>query len=90
MVARPLTALTPLKNRQREGRKRFQIDPEASNLQICEMVRPNFNQVFRASLSICPSISLSTVSTAYFWRIFEKCRLSAAGNGPRNFKSFYH
>jgi hypothetical protein len=55
-----------------------------------EKARPNFNQVFRASMSVCPSISLSTVSTAYFWRIFEKSQLPAVGNGPRNFKSFYH
>jgi hypothetical protein len=55
-----------------------------------EIARPNFNQVFRTSMSVCPSISLSTVSTAYFWRIFEKSQLPAVGNGPRNFKSFYH
>jgi hypothetical protein len=54
-----------------------------------EIARPNFNQVFRASLSICPSISLSTVSMAYFGRVFEKNQLPAVGNGPRNFKSFY-
>jgi hypothetical protein len=36
----------------------------------------------------CPSISLSTISTAYFWRIFEKCRLSAVGNGPETLNRF--
>jgi hypothetical protein len=54
-----------------------------------EIARPNFNQVFGASLSICSLISPSTVSAAYFWRIFEKSQLPAVGTGPRNFKSFY-
>jgi hypothetical protein len=58
--------------------------------QQSEISRPNFNQVFRASLSTCLSISVSIASTAYFWRIFEKCRKSFVGNGPRNFKLLYH
>jgi hypothetical protein len=49
-----------------------------------EIARPNFSQVFRASLSICLSISLSTVSTAYFWRIFEKSQLLSECINPHS------
>jgi hypothetical protein len=55
-----------------------------------EIKRPNFNEVFRASLTTCLLISVSIASTAYFWRIFEKVPKILFGNGPRNFKLLYH
>jgi hypothetical protein len=50
--------------------------------QRSEISRPNFNQVFRASLSTSLSISASIASTVYFWRLFENAENPVSETDP--------
>jgi hypothetical protein len=59
-------------------RKRVSDRPQKLQIVISperlEISRPNFNQMFDASLSTFQPISVSIASKAYFWRIFDGFR----------------